>query len=544
MTRLSRWQWSAALLTSSLAHAQTQAWTQSTAGVQNTLTPMTAMDDLDGDGVGDLACRRDVGISVLSAANGALIWNRQTAFYPSRVVAIDDLDNDGVGDLLVASGSAFGGAGGVELVSGATSASLALYTGLYPVRGLGAGLAALDDLDGDQTPDFVVGSYSAPESPQIEVRSGATGVVLVTISTTTPVVGAVGDFNGDGKRDFAIFRPGSKLEVRSGADASVLKTLIVGGAGVCKLGDLSGDGRDDFAVYSDGLYNAKLKIFAGGSGALLHEEPSYDIELTGTGDVDGDQLADFVITSAVSQYTGGASGFGPPLYARQEVRSGATFASIGRLVPGGSPGAVISSVGVCCAMGDINGDGLGDLAVSDPRVLLSVGGASLAFSTLRAYSDVLTRSVGVAFGAGDGFSGSCPCGNYSAPGDDVGCTNSTGAGASLRAFGSDSLASRTLYFEATNTPPLASLFFVWAPGGPGSGVPTFDGLRVLGPGAARFLPALTRPDGVCLSGIDLPVLAVWSAGQTISVQAAYRDGPGPCGSGVNFTNGVSVTLTP
>jgi hypothetical protein len=69
--------------------------------------------------------------------------------------------------------------------------------------------------------------------------------------------------------------------------------------------------------------------------------------------------------------------------------------------------------------------------------------------------------VGTVFCAGDGVAPhvNCPCGNDSPIADQVGCTNTFGVGASLRASGTPSLAGDTVVLTGSNLPLSSTLFY-------------------------------------------------------------------------------------
>lgn len=136
----------------------------------------------------------------------------------------------------------------------------------------------------------------------------------------------------------------------------------------------------------------------------------------------------------------------------------------------------------------------------------------------------------------------CPCFNdwgFS------GCANSTGVGAILEGEGTASVSLDDLAFHAVQMPPGVStiLFQGDAMVNGGLGSAFFDGLlctnvniqrlgvlQVSAGGDAEWGPGLLAGPGI------------WSVGETKNFQVWYRDIPGPCGTGANTTNGVSITF--
>lgn len=143
------------------------------------------------------------------------------------------------------------------------------------------------------------------------------------------------------------------------------------------------------------------------------------------------------------------------------------------------------------------------------------------------------------------FGLNCPCGN-----DDpnAGCANSSGSGGLLTAAGSTSIMANDLTMTATNLIPgqTAALFSADNALNGGNGRVFGDGLRCAGVnlerlniGAADGMGTFTTGPGVI--GLESnPVV-----GQTRRMQVWYRDPMGgPCNSGHNLTNGVSLLYAP
>lgn len=173
-------------------------------------------------------------------------------------------------------------------------------------------------------------------------------------------------------------------------------------------------------------------------------------------------------------------------------------------------------------------------------------GTSLDFN-FNQRPDECEPSVGAVSCLGDT---GCPCGNDVAGANVEGCANTSGRGGRLVAFGQASVsadsvlltlsqlaagsgAQNVLLFQGTTT---------------SAGVPFYDGKRCVagslvrlgglnpsGP-SADFPPA--GGDGLALRGY-LP-----AAGGTRHYQAWYRNSGGPCGSGANLTNALSINWLP
>jgi hypothetical protein len=179
---------------------------------------LAALDDVDGDGVRDLAVigsgtnpsiAAPVGVGsvfVYSGASGALIWQR-FGYAARDVAAVGDVSGDGVPDLAVgvhrvAGVSAPGGA--VQVLDGATGAEIARAFSTTGAQVYARAVAGLGDVTGDGLGDLVLGTPNVGTLDQglVEVRAldnarvyGATGLPPQTITLgwlpTSPVSGVL-----------------------------------------------------------------------------------------------------------------------------------------------------------------------------------------------------------------------------------------------------------------------------------------------------------------------------------------------------------------
>jgi hypothetical protein len=262
-------------------------------------------------------------------------------------------------------------------------ASLALngataQTALFDWRGVAAGAnigkdaCALGDVDGDLIPDVAVLEAEAP-SPTVSflrARSGYTGAELWRYQPASSVIAVrrVGDVNGDGFDDVAVGvqQIYNLVAVLSGEDGTPLWS-VTGGPGffdyvpslVGAGPDLDGDGVGDVLVRGDAAWisASRAEVRSGATGALLAEYPtgsylaSRPIALSP--DTDGDGFADLVVGAL--QSTGQVlvlSGPGPVLTLKATIT--------------GPPNPVLTLLYFGSrveALGDVDGDGLGDFAL-------------------------------------------------------------------------------------------------------------------------------------------------------------------------------------
>jgi hypothetical protein len=376
--------------------------------------------DVDGDGLRDLVVSRRQGnataLVVLSGKDGTRLDEivLESGAYLRAVGG--DFDGDGVEEVAAHERVCEDGNGGS---AGGSSSPLACATnvrvfspkgfeerftrlgqGTPTADGFGHGITLAEDRNGDGKPDFFVGNsgFSMQLPGWVELSSGADGSVFATPETpaeASPVYGGnlatVPDADGDGLREFLVgdaYAANAKGRVQAiGSLAGDPLWTYVGEAGsqggapdlignpLASHGDVNADGYPDVIV---GAHNHSLLVPNGGKVVALdgrtgdvlwtnkgdRESEHFGVAFASADDVNGDGVPDVIV---------GGNGVNMDII---------VFGMTGRVaVLSGKDGAVLidvvhalppDNIGVhgfgsgVAQLGDLDGDGKGEIAVSAP----------------------------------------------------------------------------------------------------------------------------------------------------------------------------------
>ena len=399
-----------------------------TIGLSGTSPLAVATGDFNGDGKLDLVVV-DSGTNtaeiLLNNGSGTFTVSSSysltyTGYYGDAVpyaVTVGDFNGDGKLDFAVANFDQVYGSGTIEVFLGNGTGTFT-FGAEYQGTGRGTGFDPISivaaDFNGDGKLDLAVANYY---QGLVNVLTGnGNGTFSTTPATyssggTDPRALVVADFNADGHPDLAVANYGSStvgvlLNSGTGTFASAV-TYSTGGSNPRSLavGDLNGDGKPDLvaANYTSGTIGVLLNKGTGTFATVV----TYSTGGTyprgvALADFNGDGHLDVIVTNNGSNTVGVLLNTGTGTFA-----TATTF----------STGSGSGPFGV--AVGDFNGDGKSDVAVTDNStnsvaVLLDTyGPSSVSLTTPGGFTFAVAAGT---YGTGEFVSGTGSSGIFS--GDD------------------------------------------------------------------------------------------------------------------------------
>lgn len=249
------------------------------------------------------------------------------------------------------------------------------HPGQLPMTGFASDFAVLADVDGDQSPDYVIGAYQHrwkdnERQGRVFVHSGRTGSLLRTIDNPFPQpdgafgysVAAPGDLNGDGVPDLLVGAFGQ-------GEAGSALSLTLG----------EQERRNPEGPEMKKVGSGQAFVFSGKNGRLLyamdaprqHAGAKFGFAVSALGDLTNDGVPDLLIGAPAQNGTG-----------RAFIFSGVDGTLLASLLPPSPTGRDAFGWSVA-GTGDLNNDGTPDLLVGAPYTTVngnSVQGRVYAFS--------------------------------------------------------------------------------------------------------------------------------------------------------------------
>ena len=281
------------------------------------------------------------------------------------------------------------------------------------------------DLNGDGKVDMVIGNETT-NNVSVFMNTMTLGVTPVSFSAKTDLTSSgntsvkLADFNGDGKPDVVGNSPGSRNAIvrfnttTPGASTPTFSATTTFASGlvpnVISIGDFNGDGKPDFAVSNGNSLNY-ISVF------LNSTTPGASTPTFSNGLAPGNFFA--TGTNPISCTSADINGDGKPDLISQNSSGGSISVLLNATPPGNATPVFSSSVNFTTTptttlflfAGDLNGDGKPDIAVTNGTsntvsVLLNTTTTGSATPTFSAKTDFAVgsnaRNVAIADLNGDG----------------------------------------------------------------------------------------------------------------------------------------------
>ena len=305
-------------------------------------------------------------VTYTGGAIGASTYATKTDFTTGtnpNLVAIGDIDGDGKPDLAVAN---YGSATVSVYRNTSSSGTLSFATKVDFTTGTSPNSVAIGDVDGDGKPDLAVANTSS-NTISVFRNTGSSGIVSFALKVdfttgTAPRFVSIIDIDSDGKPDLlatnynsasvSVFRNTSSIGTVS-FSAKVDFTTGTSPYSVA-IGDIDGDGKPDLAVAN--TTSNTISVFRN-TGSIGTVSFASKVDFTtgsapytvAMGDIDGDGKLDLAVATANATAVS--------VFRNTSSIGTVSFATKVDFTTGSFPWSV--------AIGDIDGDGKSDLAVTN-----------------------------------------------------------------------------------------------------------------------------------------------------------------------------------
>ncbi|MFI5371390.1 MAG: FG-GAP-like repeat-containing protein [Candidatus Eisenbacteria bacterium] len=425
---------------------------------------ITPAGDLNGDGLADLLVGESGKIDVAVSYGSTMLFTNFINVggnYRSFCTA-GDFNGDGLSDVVVGDGSYTNGQSDEgEIVvypgvgEGPTTTPYYSYSVTADGSNTGWSVSSAGDVNGDGYDDYLIGVPTYNNTSAGETNNGA--ALLVYGGFTAPTggihwfrIGAngdqlgisvcrAGDINGDGYGDIiaGAHQPGTgngeaciwyggpgKPVLNAPPDVTLTGFAADSQFGGCVTsGDFNGDGYTDVAVGAPQEANGSLAgagavyVYLGGQTGI-NATPAwigrgdqagehYGSSLAGDGDVNGDGFTDLIVGSPNYDVTVGATTLTDA--GRITLHPGHLYGSpLGppQVIPGSIAGEWFGNA--VAHVGDVNGDGFGDVAVGGPFATSTLANQGHVTAFLGGVNGLVTIPLWSQFGSevGGGFGSS------------------------------------------------------------------------------------------------------------------------------------------
>jgi len=265
--------------------------------------------DLNGDGIQDVVVGTtggDRSVRALSGKDGTPLWTFNTNIYGNggwvyQVDARRDYNNDGIPDVLAATGDDSNNIGPkrIFLLNGATGTMIwERYAG-----GPAFSVISVADFTGDGVPDVIAGASNEAESQaSVHGINGATGAIVWTVNpagTSVWALAQIDDLNGDNIPDVMVgsFMGSGNYYALNATNGGTLWSGSTGASLVMQLEvleDVNGDGYRDIAI---GHVSPHTAVISGQTGQYLWSQSTADNAwyLANAGDLTGNGINDLFV---------------------------------------------------------------------------------------------------------------------------------------------------------------------------------------------------------------------------------------------------------